>query len=85
MINMGKIHNAVSTSGLVNRPYIAYGKKREGEANETTVLRGRGMTYHSPYQQVSDVAPIQNQQPYAILVDQRANQQPSPYQQQPYQ
>lgn len=80
MIKMRKIHNTASTSGVVKKPYIAYGKKREGEANETVVVRGRSPTYYAPYQTVVDVAPIQNQQPYTIPIDQRVVQQLGPYQ-----
>lgn len=52
MIKMGKIQNVASTSSVVKKPYIAYGMKREGEANETVVIRGKAPTYHASYQQV---------------------------------
>lgn len=58
MIKMRKIQNAASTSGLMKKPYMAYGKKREGETNATTVVRGRVSTYCSLYQQVAVVAQI---------------------------
>lgn len=61
MIKMGNIQNTNSTSGVVKKPYVAYGKKREGEANETVVVRGRAPTYRALYQQVAAVALIQNQ------------------------
>lgn len=60
MIKTGKIQNAASTFGMVKKSYVAYGKKREGETNATTIVRGRAPTYHAPYQQVSAVALIQN-------------------------
>ncbi|XP_050875647.1 uncharacterized protein LOC127079285 [Lathyrus oleraceus] len=78
MIKMRKIQNASHTSGVVKKPYVGFGKKREGETNETAVVRGRVPTYHASYQQVVVVSPVQNQQPYVIPTD----QQPVPYQQQ---
>lgn len=59
MIKMDKIHNSVSTSGVVKKPFIVYGKKMEGETNTTTVIRTKTSTYRVPYQQVASVAPIQ--------------------------
>lgn len=79
MIKIGKIQNSASTSGVEKKPFVAYGKKREGEINETSVVRGKASTYRAPYQQVAIVTLIQSQQPYTILVDQRVNQQPVPY------
>lgn len=81
MIKMGKTHNPASTSSVVKKPCVACGKKREGEANENDMVRGRAPTYHAPYQQVAVVAPIQNKQPFTIPVNQQANQQFIPYQQ----
>lgn len=49
MIKMDKIQNAARTFGVVKKPYVAYGKKREGEANEIVVVRGRNPTYRVPY------------------------------------
>ena len=79
---MGKILNDASTSGVVKKPYVGFGKKREGETNEVTIVRGRAPAYRSPYQQVAVVSPIENQQPYVIPTDQRSDQQPASYQQQ---
>lgn len=70
MIKMGKIQNDASTSGVLKKPYVSYWKKREGEANETVVVRGRAPTYRAPYQQVVIVS--QNLQPFTIPIDQRA-------------
>lgn len=64
----------------MKKPFIAYGMKREGETNAIAVVRGRAPAYRAPYQKVVVVAPIQNQQPYTILVDQRVNQQHASYQ-----
>ncbi|XP_050890482.1 uncharacterized protein LOC127095901 [Lathyrus oleraceus] len=74
MIKMGKIQNSTSTSGVVNKPFVAYGKKREGKTNATTIVRGRASTYRAPYQQVAAVAPVQQQQPFIIPIDQRVQQ-----------
>lgn len=65
MINMGKIQNSASTSSVVKKHFVAYGKKREGETSATTIVRGRAPTYHASYQQVAAVAPVQpiHQQP----------------------
>lgn len=67
---------------MVKKPFVAYGNKREDETNTIIVVRGKAPMYHAPYQQVAAMAPIQNQQPYAIPVDHWANQQSAPYQQQ---
>lgn len=70
MIKMGKIHNSASTSCMVKKHFVAYGKKREGETNVTAVIRDRTPTYHVPYQQVSIVAPFKQsqQQDFTIIV-----------------
>lgn len=78
MVKMGKIQSVVSSSGVVKKPYVAFGKKREGETNEAAVVRGMAPIYCAPYQQVVTVSPVQNQQPYTISI----NQQPTTYQQQ---
>lgn len=49
MIKMVKIQNISSTSSVVKKPYVAYGKKREGETNATDVVRGRAPIYCEPY------------------------------------
>lgn len=49
MIKMGKIQNVASTSSVVKKPYVAYGKKREGETDEVAVVRGRAPMYCAPY------------------------------------
>lgn len=49
MIKMDKIQNVASTSGMVKKPYAAYGKKRKGEVNEILVVRGRALEYRVPY------------------------------------
>lgn len=49
MIKMGKIQNFASTSGVVKKPFVAYGKKKEGEKNGTAVIRARPLTYCIPY------------------------------------
>lgn len=82
MIKMGKIQSVANTSSVAKKPYIGFGKKREGETNEAAVVRERASIYCAPYQQVASVSPVQNQQPYIIPTDQRVDQQPAPYQQQ---
>ncbi|XP_050918322.1 uncharacterized protein LOC127135723 [Lathyrus oleraceus] len=62
MIKMGKIQNSTSTSSVVKKSFVAYGKKREEEMNETAVIRARASTYRVSYQQVVVVAPVQQQQ-----------------------
>lgn len=57
MIKIGKIQNTASTPEVVKKPYVKYGKKQEGEANETVVVKGRAPTYHALYQKVTTVAP----------------------------
>lgn len=75
MIKMGKIHNSASTSCVVKKPLVAYGKKREVETNETVVVRIRIPTYRASYQQVVVVAPVQQQQePFIILIQQQQHQ-----------
>lgn len=58
MIKMGKIHDVASTSSVVKKSYVAYGKKQEGETNATDIVRGRASTYRSPYQEVIVMAPV---------------------------
>lgn len=77
VIKTRKIQNAASASGVVKKPYVAYGKKKEGEANEIIIIREKALTYHAPYQQVAAVS--QNQQPFTIPTDQQEAQQ-QPYQ-----
>lgn len=50
MIKMGKIQNVASTSVIVKKPYVGFGKKREGETNEVIVMRGMALVYLAPYQ-----------------------------------
>lgn len=72
MIKMGKIQNSTSTSDVVKKPFVAYGKKREGETNATAVVRARALTYCVPYQQVAAVTLVQQQkQPFMILIQQQ--------------
>lgn len=79
MIKIGKIHNSANTSGVINKPFITYGKKHEGEINATAIVRGRETTYHAPYQQVAEVASVQQQkEPFTIPI----HQQPQQHQQQ---
>lgn len=59
MIKMGKILNSSCTLGVVKKPFVTYGKKREGETNATVVARTRTPKYCGPYQQVVVVAPVQ--------------------------
>lgn len=80
MIKMGKIQNATNTFGVAKKPYVAYGKKREGKTSDATAVKGRGSVYRVPYQQVVVVSPIPTQQSYTIPNDQRVVQQPAPYQ-----
>lgn len=80
MIKLGEIQNTASTSGVAKKPYVAYEKKREEEANETVIVRGRPPTYHALYQQVTDVSLVPTQQLYTIPTNQRAVQQPASYQ-----
>lgn len=58
MINMGKIQNSASASAATKKPFVPYGKKREGETSAATIIRTRNPTY----QQVTTVAPVQQQQ-----------------------
>lgn len=85
MIKIGKIQNSASTSDVVKKPFVAYGNKQEGETNEIIVFRERASTYHSPYQQVTSIEPMQNQHPFTTPVDQRVQQQPTSYQPPPQQ
>lgn len=62
MIKMGKIQNSASTSSMVKKPFVTYGKKREGETNVKTTIRTRTLTYRVPYQQIAYVAPVQQSQ-----------------------
>lgn len=73
MIKMGNIQNAASTSSVVKKPYVGFGKKTEEDTNKVVVMRGRAPVYRAPYQQVAIVSPIKNQQSYAIPTDQQAN------------
>lgn len=67
IIKMGKIQNSTSTSGMVKRPFVPYGKKRQGETSAATVIRTRNLTY----QQVATVAPVQQkQQAFTIPIQQ---------------
>lgn len=59
MIKLGKIQNFANTSGVVKKPFVAYGKKREGETNATTVVRARALMYCLPDQQVVVITPFQ--------------------------
>ncbi|XP_050916256.1 uncharacterized protein LOC127131373 [Lathyrus oleraceus] len=78
MIKMGKIQNSASTSSASKKPFVPYGKKREGETNAASIIRTRNPTYP----QVAAIAPVQpsQQQPLAIPVQ---TQQQQWYQQQP--
>lgn len=49
MIKMGKIQNTASTFGVAKKPFVSYGKKREGEINATSIIRTRTQAYHVPY------------------------------------
>ncbi|XP_050875022.1 uncharacterized protein LOC127078624 [Lathyrus oleraceus] len=66
MIKMGKIQNSASTSSASKKPFVPYGKKREGETNAASIIRTRNPTYP----QVAAIAPVQpsQQQPFAIPV-----------------
>ncbi|XP_050877338.1 uncharacterized protein LOC127081095 [Lathyrus oleraceus] len=77
MIKMGKIQNSSSASSASKKPFVPYGKKREGETNAASIIRTRNPTYP----QVAAIAPIQpsQQQPFAIPVQ---TQQQQWYQQQ---
>ncbi|XP_050908581.1 uncharacterized protein LOC127122258 [Lathyrus oleraceus] len=55
MIKMGKIQNSTSASSAVKKPFVPYGKNREGETSVTTIIRTKNPTY----QQVAIVAPVQ--------------------------
>ncbi|XP_050896795.1 uncharacterized protein LOC127103590 [Lathyrus oleraceus] len=86
MIKMGKIKNSASTSSASKKPFVPYGKKREGETNVTSIIQTR----NASYPQVASIAPVQpsQQQPFTILFQtqqQQRYQQPQPqrYQQQP--
>ncbi|XP_050889623.1 uncharacterized protein LOC127094905 [Lathyrus oleraceus] len=73
MIKMGKIQNSASTSSASKKPFVPYGKKREGETNATSIIRTRNPTYP----QVATIAPVQpiQQQPFAIAVQTQQQQQ----------
>ncbi|XP_050914741.1 uncharacterized protein LOC127129632 [Lathyrus oleraceus] len=79
MIKMGKIQNSASTSSASKKPFVPYGKKREGETSAFSIIRTRNPTYP----QVASIAPVQpsQQQPFAIPV--QTQQQQQQYQQQP--
>lgn len=47
---MGKIQNVASTSGVAKKPYVSFGKKREGKTNEAAVVKGRDPVYRAFYQ-----------------------------------
>lgn len=55
MIKMGKIQNSASASGATKKPFVPYGKKREGETSVVAIIRTRNPTY----QQVSTMDPAQ--------------------------
>lgn len=59
MIKMGKIQNPTCSSGVTKKPFIPYGKKREGGTNAAAVLRARTLAYQVLYQQVATKAPVQ--------------------------
>lgn len=74
MIKMGKIQNFASASGAAKKPFVPYGKKREGESSVVTIIRTRNPTY----QQVAIVATVQQQQePLAIPIQQQQQNQQS--------
>lgn len=52
MIKMSKIQNSASAS---KKPFVPYGKKREGETSFAAIIKTRNPTY----QQVAIVAPVQ--------------------------
>lgn len=52
MIKMGNIQNAASTSSVVKKPYVGFGKKTEEDTNDVVVMRGRAPVYRASYQQV---------------------------------
>lgn len=87
MIKMGKIQNSASTSGVAKKPFVPYGKKREGETTATVVVQTRTPTYQVPYQQVDIMAPVQpiQQQHFTILVQPQQQQRYQQPQQQRYQ
>ncbi|XP_050909309.1 uncharacterized protein LOC127123094 [Lathyrus oleraceus] len=72
MIKMGKIQNSASTSSASKKPFVPYGKKREGETNAASIIRTRNPTYP----QVAAIAPVQpsQQQPLAIPVQTQQQQ-----------
>ena len=74
LIKIGKIQNSASTSSETKKPYVPYGKKREGETNAIRIVQARTPTYQLPYQQVATVQPIQ-QQPFTIPVQPQHQQQ----------
>lgn len=57
MIKMGMIRNSTSASGVANKPFIPYGKKRDGETSATSIIQTRNPTY----QKVAIMAPVQQQ------------------------
>lgn len=57
MIKLVKIQNSASTSSVVKKCFVTYGKKR-GETNATVVVRAKALTYCVLYQQVAVVAPV---------------------------
>lgn len=52
-----KIQGVVDPSSGAKKPYAGFAKKKDGETNNTLVVRGRGRPYRAPYQQVTVVAP----------------------------
>ena len=83
MIKMGKIQNSTSTFGVAEKPFVPYGKKREGGTSATTVVRARALAYQVPYQQVATVAPVQpiQKQSFTIPIQPQKQQQQQCYQQ----
>ncbi|XP_050889757.1 uncharacterized protein LOC127095055 [Lathyrus oleraceus] len=83
MIKMGKIQNSDNTSNASKKPFVPYGKKREGETNATSIIRTR----NASYPQVAVIAPVQpsQQQPFTILVQTQKQQRYQQPQQQRYQ
>lgn len=49
-LKSGKIPSVVGLSNGAKKPYVGFVKKKEGDANNTSVARGRGRAHRVPIQ-----------------------------------
>lgn len=63
----GKIQNAAGSSIGARKSFSGFTKKKEGEANKSSVTKGKGKEYQASYQQVVPVTPnLYQQQPFVV-------------------